>query len=196
MKMRRIRCPKGAAGLRLRKGKEIRKQTSAFFYLWSTNYMSPVRYIPEKGRTKERTRLRCNWKECSYAAPSLDELGQVSPPLDNHRSSIFIEFVSANQNSNCLLRSLHLEQHRQCPKEGCHWKDAKDDKQKRRHVWSFHAKWATQTSYPGIGGECPVCGKMFMRQDYVIRHRQKIHGGMITGGGEWDLGLHTARESL
>ncbi|KAL0940193.1 uncharacterized protein CTRU02_202956 [Colletotrichum truncatum] len=53
----------------------------------------------------------------------------------------------------------------------------KDEKEKRRHVWKHHRRWATETDYPGIGGKCDVCGKSFSRDDYVTRHKKEEHEG-------------------
>ncbi|KAL5923369.1 hypothetical protein ACKVV1_011543 [Pyricularia oryzae] len=103
--------------------------------------------LPEKQAKKQRTRLRCNWKDCRYNAASLSEL------------------------------EIHVERHQKCPKDDCPWKDGGDEKEKSRHVWKIHGKWATQNNYPSIGGECSICGMKFTRQDYVIRHHRRKHGG-------------------
>ncbi|KAI7908928.1 hypothetical protein M0657_012068 [Pyricularia oryzae] len=97
----------------------------------------------DKRKTKQKPRLRCNWKGCQLRASSVGEL------------------------------EMHLQQHRKCPKSDCRWETKGCDKEKGRHVWKIHRKWAEQNNYDDIGGECSICGKKFMRQDYVARHRRK-----------------------
>ncbi|KAB5536115.1 hypothetical protein GE09DRAFT_341320 [Coniochaeta sp. 2T2.1] len=101
--------------------------------------------VIEKRRKKDRTRLRCNWKDCRYSASLLSEL------------------------------QLHLRQHWKCPKEDCGWDEARDEKEKRRHVWGSHKKWAEQIRYPTIGGKCSVCEKKFTRHDNLVRHIREKH---------------------
>lgn len=81
----------------------------------------------------------------------------------------------------CIFKALSLEDmiehmlhHQRCPNEGCGSK-FKDEKEKRRHVWNNHRKWATQNKYPLIGGKCDICGKTYVREDYVSRHKKQKH---------------------
>jgi hypothetical protein len=70
-----------------------------------------------------------------------------------------------------------MTEHRRCPKEACSWNGAKDEKEKDRHVWIKHEKWAKESNYPSIGGACDICGKEYRRRDYVARHKREKHEG-------------------
>ncbi|QBZ66680.1 hypothetical protein PoMZ_13663, partial [Pyricularia oryzae] len=70
----------------------------------------------------------------------------------------------------------HVRQHRKCPKRDCPW-EGTDEKEKKRHVWTTHRIWAAQNKYSSIGGECPTYGAKFARQDYLVRHQRRKHGG-------------------
>lgn len=67
--------------------------------------------------------------------------------------------------------------HWKCPKEDCDWQQGRGEKEKRRHVWKWHRKWAEETKYPRIGGACDLCGLEFDRTDYIVRHKKEAHGG-------------------
>lgn len=71
--------------------------------------------------------------------------------------------------------SQHRQMHRQCPKEGCPWAGASDEKKKSRHVWTSHKIWAEDTNYPKMGLSCDLCGKVYRRKDYVARHKREEH---------------------
>lgn len=113
---------------------------------------------------KLRTRLRCNWKGCSFTAASLDGS----------------RYVRLHQNFGWLiltidrLASEHLSQHRRCPKKDCTC-EFENEKEKSRHVWKRHRKWAAMKNYSSIGGKCDICGRVFERADYVSRHKRQKH---------------------
>ena len=69
-----------------------------------------------------------------------------------------------------------MKEHNTCPKEGCNWDKAKEDKDIRRHVWTIHGPWAEETGYPSIKGRCDECGKIFKREDFARRHEREVHG--------------------
>ncbi|KAH7020474.1 hypothetical protein EDB80DRAFT_703051 [Ilyonectria destructans] len=100
---------------------------------------------PSEERKEKKRRLRCNRKDCKYRASNTDEYDQ------------------------------HRQMHRQCPKEGCSWEGASDEKEKSRHVWTRHQKWAEDTNYPPMGLNCDICGKVYRRKDYVARHKREDH---------------------
>ncbi|KAH9427442.1 hypothetical protein MCOR02_012074 [Pyricularia oryzae] len=110
-------------------------------------FRSTERNVSGKQPAKQRTRLRCNWKDCRYNAATLNEL------------------------------ETHVHQHRKCPKGDCPWEGTEDEKEKKRYVWKTYRIWAAENKYSSIGGECPTCGAKFARQDYVVRHQRRKHGG-------------------
>ncbi|KAH7176905.1 hypothetical protein EDB81DRAFT_898394 [Dactylonectria macrodidyma] len=103
---------------------------------------------PSEERKEKKRRLRCNRKGCKYKAPNPDE-------YDKHR-----------------------QMHRKCPKEDCDWEGARDEKEKTRHVWTSHKRWAEDTKYPPMGLSCDICGKEYSRKDYVARHKREEHENM------------------
>ncbi|KAK2022204.1 hypothetical protein LX32DRAFT_205488 [Colletotrichum zoysiae] len=70
----------------------------------------------------------------------------------------------------------HMLSHRRCPKDDC-TSSFPEEKEKRRHVWKTHRKWAVSVGYPSIAGVCGTCGEVFARQDYVLRHNRRKHHG-------------------
>lgn len=68
-----------------------------------------------------------------------------------------------------------MGEHKKCPKETCHWNEANDEKEKTRHVWTQHKRWAKESNYPPNGGVCDICGKEYERLDYVARHKREKH---------------------
>ncbi|KAH6965050.1 hypothetical protein EDB82DRAFT_288633 [Fusarium venenatum] len=92
-------------------------------------------------------RLTCNWKGCKHKAATQEEHDQ------------------------------HMHRHRTCPKDDCTWESASEEKEKQRHVWTRHKRWAKQTNYPSISGMCCECDKMFTRKDNLKRHVDKYHKG-------------------
>jgi hypothetical protein len=75
---------------------------------------------------------------------------------------------------NFCLRK-HAATHRRCPKEDCSWADARDLKEKMRHVWYSRKAWAESTGYPSMGAQCDECPKVFPRKDGVSRHKKEVH---------------------
>lgn len=67
---------------------------------------------------RSRVRVQCTRKGCDYREPSTEEMRK------------------------------HAASHRRCPKEDCSWADARDGKEKSRHVWYKHRSWAERTGYP------------------------------------------------
>lgn len=75
---------------------------------------------------------------------------------------------------NFCLRK-HAATHRQCPKEDCSWADARDQKQKTRHVWYNHKAWAKSVRYSPMSAQCDECPAVFKRKDGVRRHKNEVH---------------------
>jgi hypothetical protein len=78
---------------------------------------------------------------------------------------------------NFCLRK-HAATHRRCPKEDCSWAEARDQKEKRRHVWCNHKAWAESTGYPPMGAQCDECSAVFAHEDGVTRHKKEVHGAI------------------
>lgn len=128
----------------------------------SINHSFPVSSL---NTTKSlRKRLRCNWKGCSFTAASPHGSRYVLLPQDFGHLILIL----------CGLPSQHLLQHRQCPKQDCTC-EFDNEKEKSRHVWKRHRKWAAVNNYPSIGGQCDICGKVYERADYVSRHKREKH---------------------
>lgn len=72
----------------------------------------------------------------------------------------------------------HAATHRRCPKEDCTWAEARDQKEKTRHVWYTHKPWAEKTKYPPMGAQCDECTAVFTRKDGVSRHKKEVHGAI------------------
>lgn len=72
----------------------------------------------------------------------------------------------------------HAATHRRCPNEDCSWAEARDRKEKRRHVWYNHKEWAETTRYPPMGAKCDECPAVFAREDSVSRHKKEVHGAI------------------
>ncbi|OHE90467.1 hypothetical protein CORC01_14233 [Colletotrichum orchidophilum] len=68
----------------------------------------------------------------------------------------------------------HVWRHTQCPKVEC-LSYFTDEKEKRRHVWTTHRKWAQSINFPMIGGICDHCGGTFTRDDNLLRHKRRKH---------------------
>ena len=69
----------------------------------------------------------------------------------------------------------HATAHRRCPKEDCSWAEARDGKEKKRHVWYHHRSWAQSTGYPPMDAKCDKCSAVFAREDGVNRHNKEVH---------------------
>lgn len=91
--------------------------------------------------------------------------------------SYFFLARSATMLLNFCLRK-HAATHRRCPKEDCSWADARDQKEKTRHVWSNHRAWAESTGYPPMRAKCDKCPAVFSREDSLSRHRKEVHGAI------------------
>lgn len=72
----------------------------------------------------------------------------------------------------------HAATHRRYPNEDCSWAEARDRKEKRRHVWYNHKEWAETTRYPPMGAKCDECPAVFAREDSVSRHKKEVHGAI------------------
>ncbi|KAH6699450.1 hypothetical protein EV126DRAFT_423847 [Verticillium dahliae] len=93
------------------------------------------------------SRLHCRWKGCSYQTRSPGQM------------------------------RYHVREHGKCPKPGCKWEGARDDKHRTRHVWVNHSKWAKRVTFPSNGASCYLCGSLLKREDYVRRHIKEVHNG-------------------
>lgn len=75
-----------------------------------------------------------------------------------------------------FCRRKHAEIHKRCPKDDCSWADARNLKEKNRHVWYNHKAWAEMIDYPPISAQCDECSAVFAREDALSRHKKEIHG--------------------
>jgi hypothetical protein len=95
--------------------------------------------------TRSKARMLCTWKGCNY------------------------------RNLNRKEMNKHTATHRRCPREDCPWANARDSKEKDRHVWSTHKLWAEMTGYPPLAAQCDQCPAVFARKDGVGRHKKEVH---------------------
>ena len=131
------------------------------------------------GCPKKRVRLRCTWGGCTYKAQDDPDLTSV-PPLASSSPPRLTPpppgRLLTRQGTRPPPRSQHLGDHRRCSKPDCPWLGAREEKDKLRHVWKHHRKWAAEQGLPSIKGRCDECGKEFARRDYVPRHKLEVHG--------------------
>lgn len=95
--------------------------------------------------------------------PSESRLYMVIDPLQFHLHRVVSRY--------------HVREHGKCPKPGCKWEGARDDKHRTRHVWVNHSKWAKRVTFPSNGASCYLCGSLLKREDYVRRHIKEVHNG-------------------
>ena len=92
---------------------------------------------------RSRVRVQCTRKGCDYREPSTEEMRWVRLAF---YFLLWLRLLSDHAAKLCPRK--HAASHRRCPKEDCSWADARDGKEKSRHVWYKHRSWAERTGYP------------------------------------------------
>ena len=120
---------------------------------------------------RSRARVRCTWKDCDYLEANTEEMKWVTLGL----LYFFFGLVCLATMLLKICPRKHAASHRSCPKEDCNWAEARDGKEKSRHVWYKHRSWAERTGYPPMSAECDECDAVFARKDGLSRHKKEVH---------------------
>ena len=133
----------------------------------------------EGDKMGKHPRLRCHWKNCTYKTPSRGEYESVQPICSRCHPMRFPTLLMLDHADITLPQSfsLHVWEHRKCPHKNCKWDEAKDEKERRRHIQVHHRLWGEANGFGSMGANCDKCGREFARSDYVARHKREAHDG-------------------